>query len=653
MEPKYKVNPLTGELQEYVFEYNGIVALRNFTARVDGERLILHAADDVNFSILDALVSEVEINGVVYDNPTAAQEALTRLTFNQNRPVLLDKSLKDLILGAVQKIPGKKLSTEDFTTELRQKLEGLQQVDTSGLLQKGAYTGNASSLKADIDKKVDKVAGKGLSSNDYTNEEKRKNEENALKRVANITVTGDVNKIITITFADSTVMQAPFKDNDHIPLADVHMNSLNFNENTGVLTGVKSDGNEISVSLDGRYSLIGHNHDDRYAPKTHHHNEYAHRTHRHNWDDIDGKPNNLATTESVKTAIEGIQIGGRNLLRGTKDFVIDESGTPYFLVKNWNAQGWELVEEKFNGNAVRKVTGEWQGIRTNTPDILGEPVTISFWAKTNIWTKFGNWVTKQRNPDLDKTTVLSNNGILISDNQWHRYTIYNPNGMCLGEGLANGFIEFYQNTGEVFVSSIKIERGSVPTEWSPAPEDSEFEFYKRIISRTDLNTFKQRETGSYAVNNGGGFGTLLNFNSVGSTSSLEFYKENWYPNTRLGVRNSVDDNRFNDDGGSFRNLAWYDDILRAGVECTQNTTLQKEHQNQVIFVTVPCNIELNTIDDLSSTTFRKVFDNGTVTFTCTGKNIIYTTENQFNGKKGSTAVISRYGNDCYIDIRNV
>ena len=170
---------------------------------------------------------------------------------------------KEVLDKKVDKEPGKQLTTEDFTTELRTKLEGLQQVDTSGLLPKGTYTGNASSLKADIDKKVDKVAGKGLSSNDYTNEEKRKNEENALKRVANITVTGDVNKIITITFADSTVMQAPFKDNDHIPLADVHMNSLNFNVNTGVLTGVKSDGNAITVTLDGRYSLISHNHDER------------------------------------------------------------------------------------------------------------------------------------------------------------------------------------------------------------------------------------------------------------------------------------------------------------------------------------------------------------------------------------------------------
>nr|DAV67688.1 MAG TPA: hypothetical protein [Caudoviricetes sp.] len=104
---------------------------------------------------------------------------------------------------------------------------------------------------------------------------------------------------------------------------------------------------------------------------------------------------------------------------------------------------------------------------------------------------------------------------------------------------------------------------------------------------------------------------------------------------------------------ALEDLALYDDILRAGVECTQNTTLQKEHQNQTLFVTVPCNIELNVIDDLSSVSFRKVFDSGVVSFSCNGKNIIYTSDNQFNGKKGSTAVISRYGNDCYIDIRNI
>nr|DAS17146.1 MAG TPA: Neck appendage protein [Caudoviricetes sp.] len=170
--------------------------------------------------------------------------------------------------------------------------------------------------------------------------------------------------------------------------------------------------------------------------------------------------------------VNELNIGGRNLLRETKEFGLNNSWAAFYIVRNYSAEGWDIVPETFNGNVVRKVTGEWQGIKTNAPDILGEPVIISFWAKTNAWAKFGNYATIIKNPNgIKDFTELSNEGVLISDNQWHRYTIYNPKGMCLGEGVSNGFIEFYQVNGDVLVSSIKIERGNKATDWSPAPED--------------------------------------------------------------------------------------------------------------------------------------------------------------------------------------
>lgn len=182
---------------------------------------------------------------------------------------------------------------------------------------------------------------------------------------------------------------------------------------------------------------------------------------------------------------------------------------------------------------------------------------------------------------------------------------------------------------------------------------SDFDFFKGYIEPDELNVFKPRETGVYAVKYAGGWGTLINFKSIGSTSSLEFFKSNWYPSSRIGVRNSVDSNRFNDDNGAFRYLAWFSDVYREGAKCEGSTTLRVDHQNQVIFVTTTCNIELSDIQNMGSVSFRKVFDGGSVTFSCSGKNIIYTADNQFNGKKGSTAVISIYENDCYIDIRNI
>ena len=471
--------------------------------------------------------------------------------------MLLDKSLKELILGAVQKIPGKKLSTEDFTTELRQKLEGLQQVDTSGLLPKGGYTGTAQDLKNLIDA---------------------------------------INRILQSDDTDLDQLQEIveyIKQNKHI------LSTLGISNIAGLVDALAAKAEK------------NHHHDERYAPITHHHNEYALRTHRHNWDDIDGKPNNLATTDNIKTAIEGIQIGGRNYVLNSK---------PKLTSVGYMGQYWNLSE----------------------PVVIGEQYTFSCYAtieKERILCVYFIDVSGQpRQYIIDKLVNGYNKFTVIPNYAW--------SGLCV----------FYEVLGisptpTATIEKLKFEKGNKPTDWSPAPED--FDFFKGNIQLSDLNTFKNRETGGFSVNTGGGWGAYLNFKLDGSTSSLEFFKPNWYPSSRMGIRNSVDSSRFNDDNGGFRDLAWYDDILRSGVECTQNSKLQREHQNQTIFVTVPCNIELNTIDDLSSVSFRKVFDNGIVSFSCTGKNIIYTSDNQFNGKKGSTAVISRYGNDCYIDIRNI
>lgn len=78
--------------------------------------------------------------------------------------------------------------------------------------------------------------------------------------VTSISVTGDSNKIITITRVDGTVLQATFADNAEAGGPDDVINTLNFSTITGVLTAITSEGATISVSLDGRYSPIAHVH---------------------------------------------------------------------------------------------------------------------------------------------------------------------------------------------------------------------------------------------------------------------------------------------------------------------------------------------------------------------------------------------------------
>ena len=85
------------------------------------------------------------------------------------------------ISGKVDKVTGKGLSTEDYTTEEKNKLAGLSNYNDSAVLlalKKKADINHTHSEylteHQDISGKVDKVTGKGLSTEDYTTAEKNK-----------------------------------------------------------------------------------------------------------------------------------------------------------------------------------------------------------------------------------------------------------------------------------------------------------------------------------------------------------------------------------------------------------------------------------------------------------------------------------------------
>ena len=80
---------------------------------------------------------------------TASSEQLSNhLNDTQAHKVLFDKK--------VDKVEGKELSSNDFTNEYKEKLDTLQPTDTSELLPKGGYEGTAQDLKKQIDDKADK-----------------------------------------------------------------------------------------------------------------------------------------------------------------------------------------------------------------------------------------------------------------------------------------------------------------------------------------------------------------------------------------------------------------------------------------------------------------------------------------------------------------
>lgn len=175
-------------------------AQEHFRALIDS---FYHKNEPIPMSSIDGLSKAIE-------DTVSAKQLLNHLKDTNAHRKLFDKK--------VDKEDGKGLSANDFTNEHKDKLEGLQPTDTSGLLPKGGYDGTGQQLKEAIDGlqtkmqkvettlsvddtdfdtlqeiatqvknnknletlltgKVNKEEGKGLSSNDFTNELKQKLEK--------------------------------------------------------------------------------------------------------------------------------------------------------------------------------------------------------------------------------------------------------------------------------------------------------------------------------------------------------------------------------------------------------------------------------------------------------------------------------------------
>ncbi|HFA9657280.1 TPA: hypothetical protein WM899_001318, partial [Neisseria gonorrhoeae] len=288
---------------------------------------------------------------------------------------------KELFDSKVDKVPGKKLSTEDFTTELRKKLEALQQVDISLLLLRGNFTGTAQDLKDLIDNLT-----RILQSPD--------------------TELDELQEIV-----------AYIKQNKHI------LSTLGISNIAGLEDALAKKADK------------DHNHDERYAPITHHHNEYAYRTHRHNKDDIDGLPANIATTENIKTAIDGIQIGGRNLLKNSRQKITNN---------NYNIAVYELTEKIEEGEEVS--------------------ITIK-----------GKLGTGKTSFAVYNSGGLVDLGVLTKkENNLHQGTFewISEKNQKIADGRTLYIWTFHSNVDvESTIEWIKLERGNKPTDWTPAPED--------------------------------------------------------------------------------------------------------------------------------------------------------------------------------------
>ena len=176
---------------------------------------------------------------------------------------------------------------------------------------------------------------------------------------------------------------------------------------------------------------------------------------------------NLLTTND-KTSLVGavnevnnIQIGGRNLYKGTKDFSGDD----------WSTYGWNKELETYKGLTIFSRQYDWLGVSQSLTLELGL-YTYSCYVKiTSIDKKILLIGTENEVGDAKGNIVNSNLSEFNSKplNTWFRikFTVE-----ITQPGKNRIRIEGYNdNSSKLYICGLKLEKGNKATDWTPAPED--------------------------------------------------------------------------------------------------------------------------------------------------------------------------------------
>lgn len=199
----------------------------------------------------------------------------------------------------------------------------------------------------------------------------------------------------------------------------------------------------------------------------------------------------------IDKTIQEIEIGGRNLLRNSTF----DKGMSF-----WSGNiTWDTTIKKDNHNSIKiykdnATTDVWSVARqTFSNDVKrGEKYTLSCWYYVKDRNKFTSGFSLEikakikgvGDQGLGTKTISKENLVL---NKWtHESVTITVQRDDIENIFAHPYI--YKN-GEVWLTEIKVEKGSKATDWSPAPEDVDQAIVDNIQTVTDkISTVESKLT---------------------------------------------------------------------------------------------------------------------------------------------------------------
>lgn len=199
------------------------------------------------------------------------------------------------------------------------------------------------------------------------------------------------------------------------------------------------------------------------------------------------------TANAAQDSINNLQVGGRNYLRETRNFKLDNN-----RVNGWQNTHFSFsTENNFNigtasatgltGNSIKSIYSSYVDFNL----IKGKPVCISFDIKVEdvtawdqkvpfIWELFDS--NNGRIGYRDMALSYDNYNIhTLESNIWTRlvciipkdFNITYSSGKTINDVMKAGLRLTLFRNGKVSYRKVKLEVGNMATDWTPAPEDAE------------------------------------------------------------------------------------------------------------------------------------------------------------------------------------
>lgn len=167
--------------------------------------------------------------------------------------------------------------------------------------------------------------------------------------------------------------------------------------------------------------------------------------------EVQGQISSKIWKQDITTAVSELEIGGRNLYTGTKDY----NGTGWKNLHLWENDG------TYNGFTVKKNSTWWNGLYQVVEVKQGEIYTFSGYAKSDG----GGCYIYATGAGASFDTECKSIEISLEWQRISRTFVVTKSG-----GAAFRF-EQSDKTKNIWVCGLKLEKGNKPTDWTPALED--------------------------------------------------------------------------------------------------------------------------------------------------------------------------------------